>query len=97
MLPAAFRPRTLVVLTEMSSRDRARLSPSERTRLALLYEAASARWERAGYRTMVVGGDFAPEDYFDLNHFTDKGGAKLARAVAAPVRELAGDATGAAR
>ncbi len=89
VMPAAFRPRTLIVMTELNPWHLRKLSAAQRTRHTLLYDAAVLRWLRAGYETVTVGRDFAPEDYLDLGHLTESGGQKLERAIAPRVRELA--------
>jgi hypothetical protein len=89
VLPEAFRPHALVVLTELNPIHLALLTAEERTRHAQLFAASLRRWQRAGYHAIEVGADFTPDDFYDYDHFTESGGVKLARAVAPRVRALA--------
>jgi hypothetical protein len=94
VLPDALRSQTLVVMTELNPVHLALLSAEERKRHEQLFASSLARWQRAGYRAVVVGTDFAPDDYYDYDHFTESGGVKLADALAPRIRELAGEASG---
>lgn len=94
VLPDAFRSHALVVMTELNPVHLALLSAEERQRHEQLFTSSLTRWQRAGYQVMVVGTDFAPDDYYDYDHFTESGGIKLARVLVPRIRALAGEAAG---
>jgi hypothetical protein len=87
--PPALREHLVIVVASHSRYHRKQLPPD----LRLLYEAVgevTVRIARSqGLAAFKEGEGFAEDDYADLMHLTASGGARLARQVAAQVRERA--------
>ncbi len=53
-----------------------------------MYRLGQQAFEKAGYRVVQLpDADFTPDDFYDAGHFMPSGGRKVAKAVAASIRE----------
>lgn len=86
--PPLLRPRTLMLLGECASYYLDRLTPAERERDRIVYQACAQIWRDHGIACEVAGEGFAPVDYVDRAHLSRDGGRKLADLVAAKVRQF---------
>jgi hypothetical protein len=87
--PESLRPQTLVVMLHFSPYYLNALSPDEHAYMAQVGRLSVRKLEDLGFASLSVGEDCTPEDYADLQHLTESGGAKLAEAVAGKVRAMA--------
>lgn len=83
------RGRILIVISSPNPWHLDRLSESDRVRYRLLEEGTIRRWRAKGYEATDAGRGFVPEDYLDLQHFTESGGEKLAASLAPQIEAIA--------
>ena len=88
-LPEAMRRRMLAVVTYENPFYRRDLTPDEQVIYQIGIEGTLRRLNERSYTTVPVGKDFSIDDYFDILHFSESGGAKMAETVAPKVREIA--------
>jgi hypothetical protein len=88
LFPRALKKRTLIVVSRNCPYFTSKLSPDEQERDNLAHLLTVQKWREAGYEAMDYSNDFVIEDYGDRVHLTSLGGAKLAKVVAANVREM---------
>jgi hypothetical protein len=89
IFPPSSRPRTLVLFTQQSPYYVDRLTPVERAQYLSLFDRAPRLLEQAGIAALTVGRDWTVDDYYDLCHLSEAGGAKMAALVAPRVEEMA--------
>jgi lysophospholipase L1-like esterase len=83
------RPNTLMLLLYYNPKYRSQLTPSERERDELSYEAAQTALKNEGVQAVRAGNDYTPEDFRDTKHLSPSGGARLANQVADEVERMA--------
>jgi hypothetical protein len=88
-LPEALHNKTLVLVIHMSPRYESMLSEDEQDCLFQVGESTVRTLEEVNYSAIQVGADYDPADYADRLHLTESGGAKMAKEVAAKIREMA--------
>ena len=90
MFPEDLRPKCLVVLLRANPFFMQSLTPAERRRTDQIYQLGQDTYEQAGYQVLALRPEeFTADDYLDGGHFLASGGAKVARAVALHLEDLA--------
>ena len=88
MFPAEFRARCFVVFLRGHPYFLQTLTADERSRTELQYRLGQQNLEREGYRVVQLRAeDFTADDFLDGGHYVASGGAKIAHAVAAKIKE----------
>jgi hypothetical protein len=87
--PEVLHRQTLFVIAYHSPWYISLLSEDERGCLIKSGEISVAKLRSHGYGAVEVGRGYTPSDYADLQHFSESGGEKMARAVAQEVRAIA--------
>jgi hypothetical protein len=78
-----------MLLLYYNPKYRSQLTPSERERDELSYEAAQTALKNEGVQAVRAGNDYTPEDFRDTKHLSPSGGARLANQVADEVERMA--------
>jgi hypothetical protein len=89
LFPEAIREHVVLVVPQHSRYHVNQLSPEEQEAYAALCTATARVTEAEHFAALSVGSNFQINDYADLCHYSSSGGVKLARQVAAKVRERA--------
>jgi lysophospholipase L1-like esterase len=87
--PDRFHNRTLMLPTHESPYYVKRLTADEQERYDVVMRATEQCLLHVGYPTLIVGAGYCEDDFRDRCHFSESGGARLAREVAPAVRRLA--------
>jgi hypothetical protein len=87
--PEGLRGRTLIVVMRGSPFYLDRLAPAEQRRYDRVCSGTVRTLEHLGFAALEVGRGYDVLDYADHCHFNDRGGSRLAAAVAARLRDLA--------
>jgi hypothetical protein len=91
MFPRELRARCFPVFLRGNPYFMQTLTDDERRRTDLQYQLGRENLEREGYRVVQLRAeDFTADDYLDGGHFVASGGAKVAQAVAARIKDVAG-------
>lgn len=86
--PQMLRACSLYVFRLEAKQYRDQLSPDELARYERIYEGFTAALNEGGLHAVLVGKDYAAEDYFDRSHLSEAGGRRLARDLAPVIRAL---------
>lgn len=90
MFPEELRPKCLVVLLRANPFFQQTLTADELRRTDQIYQLGQDTYEQAGYQVVALRPEeFTADDYLDGGHFMASGGAKVARAVATHIENLA--------
>jgi hypothetical protein len=87
--PQVCRRRTLMLVTGFGPHHLLQLSPPEQRLHWAMTQLSVRHLEKVGLHSVVIGENYAAEDYADVVHLSESGGAKLAADVAPAVRTLA--------
>ena len=87
--PEVLRPRVVLLVPHHCPVHINQLNPEERASYAGICLTTVRATEAEGLAALEVGQNYVATDFADLMHFAPSGGAKLARQVAAKVRERA--------
>jgi hypothetical protein len=87
--PPQARGRTLLLVRWFSPHYLGHLTPDERGLFCWVCRETVRRMGSLGFAAQEVGPEFSRDDFADMVHLTEEGGAKLAAAVAPRVREQA--------
>jgi hypothetical protein len=88
VFPPSSRVHSLILLPMQCPYYVKCLTPNERQHYYWLYERASNVLEQAGIAAQSLGKNWTREDYYDLVHPSESGGAKMAEMVAPRLREM---------
>ena len=88
--PAPLRSRMLILVAHLNPVCENQLLTDEKNRLSALSEGSIKILQSCGISAMDIEKDFSRDDFADVVHLSASGGAKLAAAVAAEVRSIAG-------
>lgn len=84
----ALRSRMMILLTKNCPYYLDRMTPGERQRDAVVFDAFQKIFRANGIDSAIVGQNFQLEDYVDRCHFSPDGGRKMAGIVAEQIHQL---------
>jgi hypothetical protein len=88
MFPDRLKSKCFLVLVRTNPYFMQTLTADDWKRHETIYRLGQQAFERAGYRVVQLpDADFTPDDYYDGGHYMASGGRKVAKAVAASIKE----------
>ncbi len=90
MFPDNLKSKCYLVLVRANPYFEQTFTADDWRRHETMFGQGQLAFERAGYRVVQLSdSDFTPDDYFDGGHFMASGGSKVAKAVAAAIKDAA--------